>query len=136
MDYVAVTPESSTNMMGSSRTGKAFQSCPELSQGGQASLPLHQSVIGCDTGEEGRSLNQVWLPSAKYSLWRGAQLTAVEVQYRQQLGSDRGGRSVGGTPRYPLIEPRAGAIGAGGPGAVRAEEMSQLSERHRSGAPT
>ena len=56
LDCVAVTPKSSTNMMGSSRTGKVFQSGPELSQGGQAFLPLHQSVIGYGYWGRGQEL--------------------------------------------------------------------------------
>ena len=56
LDCVAVTPKSSTNMMGSSRTGKAFPSCPELSLGGQAFLPLHQSVVGYGYWGRGQEL--------------------------------------------------------------------------------
>lgn len=41
------TAKAPMDAMSSSRTGNAFQSCPELKQGGQAFIPLHQSVIGC-----------------------------------------------------------------------------------------
>ena len=56
LDCVAVTPKSSANMMGSSRTGKAFLSFPELSQGSQAFLPLHQSVVGYGYWGRGQEL--------------------------------------------------------------------------------
>ena len=85
-----------------------------------------------DTGEEGRSLNQVWLPSAKCSLWRGTQLTAVKVQHCQQLGKMSSlvligeGGNIGGTSQYPLIEPRVRVISAGGPRAGRVEKNVTL----------
>ena len=83
-----------------------------------------------DTGEEGRSLNQVWLPSAKCSLWKGTELTTVEVQHCQQLGKMSSSVLIGEGKRWqhttqcPLVEQRVRVISAGGPRAVRAEKMS------------
>lgn len=86
LDCVAVTPKSSTNMMGSSRTGKVFQSDPELSQGGQAFLPLHQSVIGDGYWGRGQELEPGLASFIEVQSLEGTQLTTVEVQHCQQLG--------------------------------------------------
>lgn len=88
-DCVVVTTKASTDDIGSSRTGTAFQSCPELWQGGQAFIPLHQfglclwipGDIGKGTGHWVR-----WLSSAKGKLWRGTQSSTVNIQHLQHLG--------------------------------------------------